>query len=98
MVRSNVVLTAQHAIFDESTLSYIAPVYWFFQKQAGEFEPKPLQPRGSYGIGGYAYALQRSNDVANPSYGTNVSSPQSRELDVAALFFAGPAGRGGYGG
>jgi len=85
-------------IFNETTLSYVDPVYWFFQKHDGEFDPNPLQMRGAYGIGGYAYAAQRTNDVVNPSYGTNVSSPASRDLDVAALYFPGPAGRGGFGG
>jgi hypothetical protein len=98
-VRPDVVLTAQHVMFNDVTLSFVPDVYWFFQEQEGEFAAHPVRVRGYYGLGGYdAYLNQRSNDVVNINYGTNVSSPASRELDVAALFFSEPPARGGWGG
>jgi hypothetical protein len=44
------------------------------------------------------YASQRTNDLSSGFYGPDVSSPQSRDLDVAALYFGAPIANGGYGG
>jgi sugar lactone lactonase YvrE len=94
-VETNVVLTAAHLVFNDQTLSYVSQAYWFFQEEAGVFEPEPLQARGWYVLSGYA--SQRTNDVLG-GLSPDQSSPQSRNLDVAALYFASPAAGGGYGG
>jgi hypothetical protein len=44
------------------------------------------------------YAAQRTNDLETGGYAVEQSSPQSREYDVAALYFSTPAARGGFGG
>ncbi len=41
---------------------------------------------------------QRTNDLNSGTYGADVSSPQSRNLDVAALYFQSAVASGGYGG
>lgn len=94
VVKQRVVLTAAHVIFDDLTLSYAPNVRWFFQRQAGQYEPSQLLARGSYVSSGYAAA--RTNDVA--SLGPGVSSLRSQSQDVAALFFFENAGRGGQSG
>ncbi len=94
-VETNVFFTAAHLIFNDQTLSYVSQAYWFFQEEVGVFEPEPLQARGWYVLGGYA--SQRTNDVLG-GLGPDQSSPQSRNLDVAALFFESPVASGGYGG
>jgi hypothetical protein len=95
------VLTAGHVVFDPVTLSYVGvdAVWWFFQRQAGEYEPPPLKgPRGWYVLEGYA--AERSKDFRQRGLNSNESSPESQKLDVAALFFTGKPGAGfeGYGG
>ena len=95
-VQTNVVLTAAHLVFNDQTLSYVSAAYWYFQQEAGVFAPEPLAARGWYVLSGYA--AQRTNDLLG-GLGPDQSSPQSRNLDVAALYFLSPvAGRGGYGG
>ncbi|HXR04475.1 MAG TPA: NHL repeat-containing protein [Verrucomicrobiae bacterium] len=95
-VQAYVVLTAGHLVFNDQTLSYASQAYWYFQEEANVFEPDPLQARGCYVLSGYA--AQRTNDLK--VYAPDTSTPQSRNLDVAALYFllpvAGPGG--GYGG
>ena len=95
-VRPNVVLTAAHLVFEDQTLSYVKQAYWSFQEEAGAFQPEPLLARGWYVLSGYA--AQRTNDLQSGVYGLDQSSPASRNLDVAALYFAAPAARSGYGG
>jgi len=95
-VRQTVVLTAAHMVFNDATLAYVNQAYWSFQEEAGTFSPEPLPARGWYVLSGYA--AQRTNDLGTGGYGVDASSPQSRELDVAALYFTAPAARGGYGG
>jgi hypothetical protein len=90
-VRRRVVLTAAHVVFNDATLSYVPDVRWFFQRYKGEFEPPVQTPRGWYVFSGYAAA--RTNDNS-----PGVSSPLSQNLDVAALYFPGDAGRGGQSG
>lgn len=91
VVRERVVLTAGHVIFDDATLAFATGVLWFFQRDRGTFEPPPQTPRGAYLFQGYS--SQRGLDA---SPGT--STPQSQALDLAAMFFLEPAGRGGASG
>ena len=91
----NVVLTAAHLIFDDQTLSYVGQVYWRFRQEAGVFSPQPQPARGWYVLSGYA--AWRTNDVLG-GLGPGRSSPQSRNLDVAALYFPSPVAGGGHGG
>ena len=44
------------------------------------------------------YAAQRTNDLQGGLYAADQSSPQSRNFDVAALYFPSPVAGGGYGG
>jgi hypothetical protein len=94
-VQSNVVLTAAHLIFNDQTLSYVSAAFWYFQEEAGVFSPEPMAARGWYVLSGYA--AQRTNDMLG-GLGPDQSSPQSRNLDVAALYFPSPVAGGGYGG
>jgi sugar lactone lactonase YvrE len=94
-VLTNVVLTAAHLVFNDQALSYVSQVYWRFRQEAGVFVAKPQAARGWYILGGYA--VQRTNDVLG-GLGPGRSSPQSRNLDVAALYFQEPVAGGGYGG
>jgi hypothetical protein len=94
-VETNVVLTAAHLVFNDQTLSYVGQAYWFYGEEAGVFEPEPIAARGWYVLSGYA--AQRTNDVLG-GLGPDQSSPQSRNFDVAALYFESPAADGGYGG
>ena len=100
-VQNQVVLTAAHLVFDDQTLSYVSEAWWFNQREKGIFEPAPLQARGWYVLSGYA--SQRTNDLKG-GLSPDQSSPQSRNMDVAALYFQSPVyvtspiGEGGYGG
>src|SRR6202034_1006784 len=60
-VQTNVVLTAVHPIFNDPTLSYVSHAYWFYQEEAGVFQPDPIPARGWFVLDGYA--AQRTNDV-----------------------------------
>jgi len=91
VVKSRVVATAAHVLFDDGTLSSVTGLQWLFERDRGTYEPVPQTPRGFYLFDGYA--AQR---VADNSPG--VSTPASQNLDAAALYFLEPAGRGGYGG
>jgi hypothetical protein len=94
-VQTNVVLTAAHLIFNDQALSFVNQAYWFYQEETGVFTPDPLLARGWYVLSGYA--SQRTNDVLG-GLGPDQSSPQSRNLDVAALYFDSPVANGGFGG
>jgi hypothetical protein len=91
VVKPRVVATAAHVVFDDGTLSYVSSLQWLFQRDRGTYEPTPQIPRGFYVFDGYA--TQRTTE-ATPG----VSTPQSQNLDTAALYFLEDAGRGGYGG
>jgi hypothetical protein len=95
VVRQNIVLTAGHMVFNDETLSYVSQAYWSFEQEGGNFGPDPLSARGWYVLSGYA--AQRISDIGN-GYAPDESSLASQNLDVAALYFLKPAGRGGYGG
>ena len=94
-VNTNVVLTAAHLVFNDQTLSYVSRAHWFFRRQAGVQEPLPQAARGFYLLSGYA--AQRTNDLFSGST-PDQSTPPSRNLDVAALYFTLPVAGGGHGG
>jgi hypothetical protein len=94
-VQWNVVLTAAHLVFNDQTLSYVSQVYWRFRQETGMFSPLLQAARAWHVLSGYA--AQRTNDVLG-GLGPDRSSPQSRNLDVAALYFEEPVAGGGYGG
>ncbi len=96
VVKSNVVLTAAHLVFDDEALAYVSGAYWFLQQEVPSYTPSPVPARGWYLLAGYA--AQRTNDLSSGTYGVDVSSAQSRNLDVAALYFTGPVAGGGFGG
>ncbi len=96
VVQTNVVLTAAHLVFDDTTLGYVSGAYWFLQEEAPAFVPSPVVARGWYVLSGYAD--QRTNDLSSGTFGPDVSSPESRNLDVAALYFQNEVAGGGYGG
>ena len=91
VVKARVVATAAHVVWDDGTLSTVQGLQWLFQRHAGTYEPKPLTPRGFYLFDGYAAQRQVDNSPGN-------SSPQSQNLDVAALYFNESAGRDGFSG
>src|SRR5205823_9588244 len=94
-VQTNVVLTAAHLVFNDQTLSYVSRAHWFFRRDAGVSEPLPQAARSFYVLSGYA--AQRTNDLAS-GYFPEQSTPPSRNLDVAALYFLLPVAGGGHGG
>jgi uncharacterized repeat protein (TIGR03803 family) len=100
VVKDRTVLTAAHALFDPVLLSFTTnTVWWFFQREAGEYDPVPQVPRGWYVFQGYA--ASRTADITNAQnsgVGADDSSTATRQLDAAALYFFEAAGRGGYGG
>lgn len=99
VVRDRAVLTAAHVLFDDVLLSYATGVKWHFQRHEGGFKEPSKEPRGWYVFGGYASRRTLDNSPG-------VSSPESQNLDVAAMFFYEAAGRqdaqnsptGGYSG
>jgi phosphodiesterase/alkaline phosphatase D-like protein len=91
VVRPRVVATAGHVVFDDGTLAATTGLQWFFQRDGGVHEPAPLTPRGFYLMAGYA--AQRAADNS-----PGESSPNSQNLDAAALYFLTDAGRGGFSG
>ena len=96
LVQSNVVLTAAHLVFNDDTQSYVNGAYFFLQEEVPAYAPSPLIARGWYVLSGYA--TQRTNDLNSGNFGPDVSSPQSRNFDVAALYFQGLVAGGGYAG
>jgi sugar lactone lactonase YvrE len=95
-VEANVVLTAAHLVFNDQTLSYVSQAWWYFQEEAPQFVPEPQAAQGWLVLSGYA--SQRTNDLQSGFYTADESSPQSRNFDVAALYFQSPVAGGGYGG
>jgi hypothetical protein len=91
VVKRRVVATAGHVVFDDGTLAAVTGLQWLFQRDRVSLEPVPQEPRGCYLFTGYS--AQR---VLENTPGT--SSPQSQELDVAALYFNENASRGGFSG
>jgi hypothetical protein len=99
-VSPKVVLSAAHLVFNDRTLGYVGQVYWYFQQETNVAAVQlPQVAQGWLLLGGYA--AQRTNDLeglGGQTYGPDQSSPQSRNLDVAALYFTQPVAGGGYGG
>jgi hypothetical protein len=97
VVKSRVVLTAAHVLFDELQFTYVTDVKWVFQRHRGDFEPPVQTPRGWYTFEGYAAQRQLEQSPG-------ISEPDSQQLDAAALFFVETPtepnlpGRGGYSG
>ena len=91
VVRPRVVATAGHVVFDDGTLAAASGMQWLFQRDAGVHEPQPQSPRGFYPMTGYA-ARRADDDTPGES------TPQSQNLDAAALYFLQDAGRGGFSG
>lgn len=91
VVKERVVATAAHVVWDDGTLAAASGVQWLYQRHRGLHEPVPRTPRGFYFLTGYDAQRQ-----VEDSPGT--FSPQSRNRDVAALYFTEDAARGGYGG
>ncbi|HEY3762944.1 MAG TPA: Ig-like domain-containing protein [Verrucomicrobiae bacterium] len=94
-VQTNVVLTAAHMVFNDQTLSYASQVFWYFEEETGASALQPQSARGWYVLSGYA--AQRTNDIFG-GLAPDQSSPQSRDFDVAALYFLSPVAGGGYNG
>jgi hypothetical protein len=95
-VTRNVVLTAAHMVFNDNTLDYVSDAWWMLQQETGVPQPEPQAARGWYVLSGYA--AQRTNDLTTGDYQPDQSSPQSQNLDVAALYFVTNAARTGFGG
>ena len=91
VVKARVVATAGHVVFDDGTLSAVTGLQWLFERHRGTYEPKPQVPRGFYIFDGYAAQRALENTPGT-------SSPQSQNLDAAAMYFLEDAGRGGYSG
>jgi phosphodiesterase/alkaline phosphatase D-like protein len=91
VVRPRVVATVGHVVFNDGTLAATTGLQWLFQNDRNVHEPLPVIPRGSYLMTGYA--AQRAVDDS-----PGVSSPESQNLDAAALFFLQQVGRGGFSG
>lgn len=91
VVKERVVLTAAHVVFDDYSLSYRSNLRWLFQRHPPNYNPAPQTVRGYFVTSGYAAKREAEGTPG-------VSSTASYDLDVAALYFYEPAGRGGYGG
>jgi len=91
VVAEHVVLTAAHMVFDAQNLTWRSGASWHFQRHGQDFNPPPIHARGYFVFSDYA--AQLTNGLA----GTGLPL-SSWDLDVAALFFYGAAGRGGYSG
>jgi sugar lactone lactonase YvrE len=96
VVGANVVLTAAHLVFNDQTLSYVSRVYWYFRQETGVYAPQPQLAHGWYVLSGYASA--RTNDLQSGLVAPDQSTPQSRNFDVAAIYFDSAVANGGYGG
>ncbi len=91
VVKKRVVLTAAHVLFDDFTLSYVTFPRWIYRKHSNEFESPLKRPRGWVVFSGYQ--KQRAIDDT-PGF----STPESQNLDIAALYFFSDAGEGGFSG
>ena len=67
-----------------------------FPGETRHSEPQPQAAQGWLIFSGYA--SQRTNDLQSGLYTADESSPQSRDFDVAALYFQSPVAGGGFGG
>ena len=86
-VKTRVILTAAHVVFDEASFSIVPNIQWLPQRDRGSFEPLPLTPRGVIIESGYS--AQRQTEGTPGTF-----SAESRKLDTAALYFESDAARG----
>jgi hypothetical protein len=91
VVKPRVVATVAQAVFDEATLAATSDMQWLLQQDRGTYEPDPQVPRGFYSFDGYA--TQRAVEDT-----PGILSLESQNLNVAAIYFAEDAGRGGFSG
>jgi hypothetical protein len=92
VVKSRVVLTAAHVVFDDVTLTYTTGVKWLFQRERGTLEPAALVPRGTYVFSSYAQVRLD----ARTRLGVGQATQVSQQRDAAAIYFTREAGRSGY--
>jgi len=90
-VKERIVLTAAHVVFDAEAMSCAPGVNWFFQRQVGVYEPPPQVARGACVLSGYA---DRRN--ADPTPG--ISSPATKDRDIAVVYFLSAAAGHGFSG
>jgi hypothetical protein len=95
-VRSRVVLTVAHALFDDVTLSPVTDARWYHQKARRDYEPPPQVARGWYIFEGYS--AQRTADLSTGNGSIGVSTAESQKLDIAAMWFLSPVARGSFAG
>ena len=91
VVKPRVVATVAQAIYDDNTLEVTEGLQWILQRDRGSYEPEPQTPRGFYTID--SYAAQRITDASPGDF-----SLEAQNWNVAALYFAEEAGRGGFSG
>jgi len=92
VVKPRVVATAAHVVWDEGTLSGAEGLQWIHRQHRGVHEPPPHVPRGFFILTGYDEARELENSPGS-------FAPQSRNRDIAALYFTDrDAAQGGYGG
>ncbi|KAB2660187.1 MAG: hypothetical protein DVB31_14555, partial [Verrucomicrobia bacterium] len=95
-VRTTVVLTAAHVLWDDGALEYGGEVDWFHERHAGEYDPRPFRAAGFYVF--EQYATERRKERTEQGLAPGVSGPASRQWDVAAVYFSEPIARGGQSG
>ncbi|MEP4079813.1 cadherin-like beta sandwich domain-containing protein [Haloferula sp.] len=91
VVKSRVVATAGHVVFDDGVLAATTGVRWLFQREADIHEPVPVEPRGFYLMTGYADQRAAENTPG-------ISAPESQNLDAAAMYFSMDISRNGFSG
>ncbi|MBE2283560.1 MAG: fibronectin type III domain-containing protein [Prosthecobacter sp.] len=91
VVKPRVIATAAHVVWDDGTLSTVKGLQWLFQRHAAVHEPRPITPRGFYLFDGYAAQRVIDNSPGD-------STPQSQNLDVAAIYLNETAARDGFSG
>lgn len=101
-VRERVVLTAAHALFDDVTLAPVGQIQWRPARVRQDDnpnlarEPRPLSPRGSFFLSGYA--RERTNDIVIGGKPPGTVTAGSSRQDAAAMWFTEPAARGAFAG
>lgn len=91
VVRPGVVATAAHVMFDDGTLSSATGMQWLHRLDPQAHDPLPVTPRGYYMLTGYAAQREIDNSPG-------VSTPDSQNLDAAAVYFSTDPGAGGFSG
>ncbi len=97
VVQSNVVLTAAHLVFEDTTQSYVSGAYWFLQEEVPSYVPSPITARGWYLLSGYAG--QRTNDLNSGTLRPGCFQPGIPQPGRGgACIFKRPVAGGGFGG